>query len=520
MGGFDLKFYLSIFIRRLPYFLVVSVLVTAIGLSVALTLPAVYRAQATIAVESEQIPGELAASTVGVSATEQIQVIEQRLMTRDTLLTLARAFDVFAAEPGLSLSEQVAAMRARTQFIVINRGRDGLITFTISFSSPDPAQAAAVVNEIVSLVLAENIRLRTGRATDTLQFFEDEVERLGGILGEISADILAFTTENQDPLPESLEFRRSEQERLQERLLQLEREETALRDQRVRLVRLYENTGRITRDRADLTEEEQELRTQKAELERQRALLSDSHPRIRLLESRIAALEAVVAEQRVGVGEGDEVRQLSELDVELERIDGRLAYLDAEQVRLEAELDALAESIRQTPANEIRLSALERRYDNIQEQYDAAVASLSAAATGERLEVLSKGERFGVIEQAVPPGWPDSPNRKLIAAASLAAGGGAGMGLVVLLELLNRSVRRPVDITRGLGIQTFGTIPYVRTRRERRIKRGVIASVLVLFGVGVPAAIWAVHVYYRPLDVLIVDVAEKAGLGSYVERLF
>lgn len=159
--------------------------------------------------------------------------------------------------------------------------------------------------------------------------------------------------------------------------------------------------------------------------------------------------------------------------------DARLAYLDSETERLRTELATLSESIRATPVNEIQLSALERRYENIQGQYNTAVARLASAATGERIEVLSKGERFSVVEQAVPPTSPDRPNRLLIAAASVVAGIGAGLGLVLLLELLNGAIRRPEDLARKLEIQAFGAVPYIRTRREVLVKRAVIGSAVV-----------------------------------------
>ncbi|MDH5797534.1 MAG: Wzz/FepE/Etk N-terminal domain-containing protein, partial [Paracoccaceae bacterium] len=60
----DIRFYLAVFVRRLHYFLAVFVLGTAISLSVALLLPPVYEAEATLLVESAQIPQELAAPTV------------------------------------------------------------------------------------------------------------------------------------------------------------------------------------------------------------------------------------------------------------------------------------------------------------------------------------------------------------------------------------------------------------------------------------------------------------------------
>ena len=50
----------------------------------------------------------------------------------------------------------------------------------------------------------------------------------------------------------------------------------------------------------------------------------------------------------------------------------------------------------------------------------------------------------------------------------MVGGVGAGLGFILLLEMLNRSIRRPVDLTGQLGIQPFATIPYIRTPGEGR----------------------------------------------------
>ena len=167
MGTLDLKFYLSIFWRRLPYFIVVALLIAALGISVAVLLPPVYRATASILVESEQIPDELAASTVGVNSTEQIQIIEQRLMTRNRLLDMARRLEIFADQPKITASRIVEEMRDRTLFEQLQLGKGGATAFTISFEAKTPGLSAEVTNEFVTLILQENVRLRTGRATDT-----------------------------------------------------------------------------------------------------------------------------------------------------------------------------------------------------------------------------------------------------------------------------------------------------------------------------------------------------------------
>ena len=96
----DLKFYLALFLRRLPYFLIFVTLGTALGVTLARILPPVYLAEARLVVESEQIPDELAASTVRTQATEQLEIIQQRILTRDRLLEMANRLQIYAAEPG------------------------------------------------------------------------------------------------------------------------------------------------------------------------------------------------------------------------------------------------------------------------------------------------------------------------------------------------------------------------------------------------------------------------------------
>ena len=108
LGNVDLKFYLSIFLRRLPYFVVIAAFLTAIGNAVASILPPVYRSTATILVEAPQIPGDLAQSTVPVDPIEQIQIIQQRLMTRANILSLADRFDIYADQPGISANTVIS----------------------------------------------------------------------------------------------------------------------------------------------------------------------------------------------------------------------------------------------------------------------------------------------------------------------------------------------------------------------------------------------------------------------------
>lgn len=522
----DLKFYLSLFLRRLHYFLIMLVFGTVIGLTLAWMLPPSYNAEARLVVESEQIPGNLAASTVHIAATEQLEIIQQRILTRDSLIDMANRLRIYAPAPGQSVrrmepDEIVSDLRKRitirTSGGASGRGQAQATIVQVGFQAPNSQLAATVTNEIVTMILRENLSMRTAVAGQTLDFFVQELARLDHELARHSAAILAFKEENKGALPDSLAFRRSQQAAAQERLIQMERDEALLKERRQALVTLFETTGRVAvQSTGPQTTEERQLQSLRDQLSQALAVLSPQNPRVRLLESQIAALEKVVADQTAGAQQMPEGNVMSPLEIQLADIDRQLEFLADQRARITSELDDLRISIDATPANAIALDTMERDYANTRAQYDAAVANKARAETGDTIEALSKGQRISIIEQAIAPREPTSPNRPMIAVAGIGAGFAAGIGLVVLIELLKGSIRRPADITAKLGITPFATLPYFRTPNQAHRRRMIILLGFMLVLLAIPAVLWLVHTQITPLDLFLDRLIRKTSIAALV----
>ena len=155
------------------------------------------------------------------------------------------------------------------------------------------------------------------------------------------------------------------------------------------------------------------------------------------------------------------------------------------------------------------LDSLQRDYAAVRAQYEQAVANRARAETGDTIEALSKGQRITVIESAVPPQEPESPNRPLLAIAGVVGGIAMGAGLLVLIELLNTAIRRPADITAKLGITPLGTLPFVRTPWEVRRRRIILVTTFAVVLIGLPAALWYVHTEITPLDTMLDNVLAR-----------
>lgn len=510
-----ISFYITLFLRRVHWFILIFGIIAAASVTIARILPPVYLASTRLLVEPPQIPSQLAASTVQTSAQEELQIIEQRLMTRVNLLEIARSEQVFDEIGTMSPDEVVRGMRDATR-IRRSAGQGQATLMNLSFESPSASVAANVVNRYVTLILQDNAALRAGRAGTTLEFFEVEVERLGNELEEKSAAILDFNNANADALPSTLGFRLTQQTNIQSRLAVIDRDIANLRDQRQRLVDVFQNTGTVsTQNQQNLTPEQRKLAQLEDQLNSALAIYSQENPRVKILQAQIAAQREVVRNQ-AGVQQQQAADQEAEsvasiLDIQLADIDNRILALENEKTDAKAQLDKLIETIERTPSVQIALNALNRDYNNIQQQYNNAVSGLSKAATGERIELLAKGQRISVIDPATVPNRPDRPNRLMIAAGGSAFGAFLGLAVIAALEFLNNSIRRPVEITRKLGITPLATVPYVRTPFEMVTRRAGFVVLLATLMIGIPALLYAIHTFYLPLDLIYERIASRLG---------
>lgn len=495
----------------MPLFLLVFTLISAIGIFTAYSLPAIYRAQTRILVESAQIPDDLAASTVQMPAQEQLQIFETRLLARDNLLAIAAKITPFAQQDAMSPDQIVEAMRKSTS-ITRSTGQGQATLMTISFESQEATKAAAVLGDYLTFILQQDVALRSSRAGQTEEFFQQEVDRLSANLSASAAKILEFKLANVDALPESLDFHRDLQIDLQDRMSQIDADLATLEEQGRALTQVYEATGRTQQTQTATTPEEQRLQQMRNDLSQLEAIYNDTNPRVVLLRNQIAQQEAAILNQTPTDDTSPEDPSKVMYDLQMAEINTRVSQLQETRATTDAQLAEVIEQIRQTPANAIALEALERDHANIQSQYDRAVDSLARAATGERIESLSRGQRVSVVEQPSVPTEPVKPNRKMLAALGIMAGGGTGAALIFLLEMMSGTIKRSSDLVGALGFTPLATIPYMRTKREIRRTRVRRAALSLAIGVAIPVAIWAIHTYYMPFDLIIKKVAAKLGL--------
>jgi uncharacterized protein involved in exopolysaccharide biosynthesis len=284
-----LGYYTGILKRRFFYFVFPFGLISILGLYAAAIQKPNYLSEGKILVESQVIAPDLVRPIVTVTASERIQSIEQRIMTRDNLLSIASKFGLFPGQSGvLDLMVQSTQIKP-VEVVGQSRPGSSAIAFTVGFEYEKPELAMRVANEFITLIVNEDTRSQTSRATEAVKILSGEARDIQDKLDATQAKMAEIARRPRETVPEI-----PEQEKAQLTAL------TALR----------------------------------AELIQKTSIYSEAHPVVVALKKRIAAMEKTITQSSQGPAKAqstqpDEIdalkRQREALEKQLADANGKLA---------------------------------------------------------------------------------------------------------------------------------------------------------------------------------------------------
>jgi Mrp family chromosome partitioning ATPase len=180
------------------------------------------------------------------------------------------------------------------------------------------------------------------------------------------------------------------------------------------------------------------------ELKEARTRYTDENPKIQRLQKRIATLEQLIAESNDEVAPENEYR----LNPKREELSLRSQELEDEIKVVEAQAAATKQTLDDARVDLNELTVARTGYQELTadlREAEKLADKLSARLAEVRVALLRNDPGFGILERATPPIWPEPSLRKLVAAAGVILGGGLGLFVALVLELLDPLVRTARD---------------------------------------------------------------------------
>ncbi len=500
--------------RRLGLIAVVAGAVTLAAILVAAILPNQYKSTAILLIEPQTISRDLVASNLQSSdLNDRLHLIQMQILSRPRLSSVIEEFDVYPEESEERTREEVIEMMRDQIFVqpLLSeleqragiRSRDVQInTFQLSFRHRDKDMAASVANKLARSFVEENIKERTRASGDTSEFIRADVQRLKTTIAGVESRIAEIKSANNGSLPEDLPANQRLHERVIGQVRDAQRDlALAESDEAFYRQQVVNGAGDYLRySSAILTPERRldSLRLQVGEWEARG--FTEKHPDIVNARAEIAELEAKIADKASGDDDAELSTAQQTAKAEMQRAGLRAASARKELARLQANLGSIEERLTQTPRVKEQLGALEREWESLTVNYHDMSAKLAQAEVAADMERRQKGEKFRVLEEAVPDSNLASPNRPAIVVLGGVLGLALGLGLAVLLGAADRSFHEPRALQDRLGIPVLASVPKVllasdhaATRRRRLLGAFGAAAVTGLVLVTAIAGNWVVN---------------------------
>lgn len=470
-GMFD---YLEAVLRR-PWIVTVPFLViVAAVVASSLTMNDMFRSSTLLMVEAETVPDSLVTKTTSNPAS-RLATITQEILSRTRLEQVIQELNPYPedSDPIMKIVESM-----REDVFVRVRGEDA---FLVEYVHTEPEMAMKVTNRLATLFIEETTKARQLQAEQVYDFFDDQLTESREKLESSDAELREFKQKYMGALPEQLG---SNQGMVQSLQIELQTANQSLQAAESRKIVLEQNLSE-ERQRVGLpilipgvippTSLDAQRAQLRSELTALQSRYTSHHPDVVRLRAQIRRVDAQIAEEPSNDGETQDTlasaiganptlvairTQLQDLDLEIRSL--RLKRTDTEK-----EIRSLQARIQATPRVEQELSGIIREFEKHQETYLALLNTHMETQMAQRMEEKWKGLLFRMLDPAFLPERPYYPNRPMYIAGGALIGLFIGIGLALLLEFLDTSVKNARELQVVVPGAVWVTLPHVDPAKKK-----------------------------------------------------
>jgi protein tyrosine kinase modulator len=516
--------------RRFKLFALLFSSIMLAAMVTAVALPPIYKSQAVIVIQAQQIPDEYVKSTVNSYAEQRLEMLTREILKFNALKEIVEEFDLY---PEYRKRGDLASAVEKMQDDVViepisskTGSKSYTVAFNLSYECGDPQKAYAVVDCLSKLYLKKEAATRQKLASATTGLLEKELANLKLKIEEHEKKISAFKEKHFDELPGSTPANLANLQRLEQEADQINTRVRSLEDRKIYLkgqLADIEPLKPIQTTSGEVASNPRErLKTLRLELIRAQARLSPKHPDIIKMKNEIRQLEKQVGKADTTVSN---VKRLSALRTELKEMRASKGAKHPDVIALGKQVDELAKRVdsmidqnaisdysKEKPDNpayinlmtqivsaDLEIKNLEQDltdtnklineyqrkaenapnierdfneltldFENAKTRYNEISGKLLQARVAQEMEVNQQGEHFTITDPAYVPTRPYKPNRLAIMLLGFVLGSAAGVGGAAFQEATDHTIKGSKDIVQLEGIDLLTAMPYTPTEEERR----------------------------------------------------
>jgi capsular exopolysaccharide synthesis family protein len=450
-------------LRRHKWSIIAFILVcVAATVVVSSRLTPIYEATATIDIDRQApsgVIGQEGATQMAPWDSEQFLATQIRTIQSDSVLRpVAQRFKLSIPEtsqgqPKLPSSRVQNAPVVLPSLKVVRPPNTYLLL--ISYRSTDPELAAEVANAVAESYIQHTYDIRFRATAGLSAFMEKQIEELKAKMERSSAALAQFEKDLSVINPEE------KTSILSARLLQLNTEFTSAQGDRVRKQAAADSVKSGSLEAAQASTQGEQLRKLADRLDEARekfagikAQYGANHPEYQKTLSQVTELERQFTALRANIKQ--------RVSLEFQEAANRENMLKNAVAEIKAEFDRLN-------AHSFEYKAVKREADADKALYEELVHKIKEAGINSSFQNSS----IRLSDSARPPLGPVSPNVPMNAMLAFLFSTFLAVGAAVMSDSLDNTVRDPEQIQRSLKTEVLGSLPVVKSWRNKLLPLAV-----------------------------------------------
>lgn len=439
-----------------------------------------FKSSTLILVEQPTMPKNYVEPNISDDLQDRLQSITQQILSRTRLLFIVEKWHLYAdGRRRLTDEELVKCMRKDIQIDLVRDTRNNEISaFRISYSAHSPQVARMVTDDLSSLFINENLRVRQAQSEGTTKFIESQLEEASDHLVQQEEKVRAFEVSHQGMLPSQQASNLQILSGLQSQLQNEQDTLSSARQQKIYLQSLLEQSRGARRQThsadglpSDLTLVDQELTKLQAQLLDLSSRYTSQHPDIQNLKVRIAKAQALRTQLASSVKQntvsldGEDAEDITpavtQLRGQLHANELDIANREAAVADLKLRINEYQLRLNAEPATEQALAELTRGYDQSKISYDDLLKKKNDSAMATSMEHMQQGERFTILDPPSLPGKMDFPDRLKFCGYGVGLGLAFGIAMVGAFEIFDDRLHEDDAIKAMLPDAVIFEIPVI-----------------------------------------------------------
>lgn len=470
--------YLNALWKRRWIVVLVAWLVAIPGWIFVASMPSVYQSSSRIYVDTSSVLQPLLRGiAIQSNIASQVQLMKQTLLSRPNLMEVARKTDYDLTVTSDSQMEALlSSLRSRTS---VSSSRQNV--FSISFEDTDPQRARDVVQALLTIFVESNLG-ESRQSLDTAEeFLDQQIKDYEARLEEAESHVAQYRQDHIDLDLGGGDFvnravgAKNRVEELQQRLNVAVAQRGLLNQE---LQGIPETVPSDLTNAGPPDNTELRIVELEATLRQLKSRYTEKHPDVvatqrqldALLEKQEENLKALeVADKQGGPGAvdsdyGTPNPLYSQVKLRLVEVESEIESLRQRLANARAYAGSLAEKAENVPRVQAEYQRLNRDYGIIKSRYEALLGRRESARMSRSRDEVGQEVQYRMIEPAIVPNQPVGPDRPLYLSAALVFSLAAGLGMALLLVILDTSVSSVAELRNLTGLAVLGSVSENRKR--------------------------------------------------------